>query len=156
VTRPAVESDIERVARIWFDGWHDAHAAIVPEALTRLRTLDSFRDRTRAHLADTVVAVVGGKVAGFAMLREDEVYQFYIDASARGTGAAQALMAEAEAQLASRGVGTAWLACAIGNDRAARFYDKCGWRRTATVVNNADTPDGPFPLQVWRYERTLR
>jgi len=156
MTRPAAESDVERLAQIWFEGWHSAHAAIVPEALTRLRTLESFGDRIREHLPDIRVLVVNRGLAGFAMVRGDEVYQFYVDAPARGSGAAAVLMADVEASLASRGVRVAWLACAIGNERAARFYEKCGWRRVSTVVNDADTAAGPFPIRVWRYEKTLR
>ena len=49
----------------------------------------------------------------------------------------------------------AWLACAIGNDRAARFYEKCGWTRMGTMINEAETSRGPFSLEVWRYEKQL-
>ncbi len=77
---------------IWFDGWHEAHAAIVPEALTRLRTRESLRDRLRAELLGVRVGDEKG-VVGFTMLRGAEVYQFYAAASARGTGAAAALTA---------------------------------------------------------------
>jgi ribosomal protein S18 acetylase RimI-like enzyme len=83
------------------------------------------------------------------------VYQFYVAEAARGTGVASALMADAEATLAARGVDTAWLACAIGNDRAARFYDKCGWRLASTFTSRLDTADGVIPLEVWRYEKRL-
>jgi len=65
------------------------------------------------------------------------------------------LIADAEARLAARGVETAWLACAIGNERAAKFYEKRGWRRAGTMVNHAETSAGPFPLEVWRYEKSL-
>jgi RimJ/RimL family protein N-acetyltransferase len=54
-----------------------------------------------------------------------------------------------------QGVETAWLACAIGNERAARFYEKCGWRRTGNMINYAETANGAFPLEVWRYEKVL-
>ncbi|MDZ5695843.1 GNAT family N-acetyltransferase [Chelativorans sp. M5D2P16] len=74
---------------------------------------------------------------------------------ARGSGVAAALIADAEARLAGSGVETAWLACAIGNERAARFYEKSGWRLAGTVVNQAETSTGPFPLEVWRYEKRL-
>src|SRR5882672_3051390 len=74
---------------------------------------------------------------------------------AHGSGVAAALIADAEARLAARGVETAWLACAIGNTRAARFYEKSGWRRVGTVINPAETSSGPFPLEVWRYEKRL-
>lgn len=153
--RAARESDVEPLARIWFDGWRDAHLALVPAALARLRTLESFRDRLRAVLPDVRVAVDAESPAGFAMFKGDELYQFYVAAAARGTGLAAALMRDAEAQLSSRGVTLAWLACAIGNDRAARFYEKSGWRRAATITYPADTSEGPFLIENWRYEKLL-
>jgi hypothetical protein len=48
------------------------------------------------------------------------------------------------------------LACAIGNEQAARFYEKCGWHRAGTMINNLDTTEGVFPLEVWRYEKRLK
>ena len=73
----------------------------------------------------------------------------------RRSGTTAALLADAEARLAEEGVETAWLACAIGNERAARFYEKCGWRRTGTVTYQPDASDGA-PLEVWHYEKRLR
>ncbi len=153
--RPARESDIDRLAQIWHDGWRDAHLAVVPAALARLRTLDSFRNRMRAGLVDVRVATAADQPVGFVMLKGDELYQFYVVAEGRGTGVAATLMDDAERQLASRGVSRAWLACAIGNDRAARFYEKCGWVRTATMTYQAETSAGPFAIENWRYEKKL-
>jgi GNAT superfamily N-acetyltransferase len=68
---------------------------------------------------------------------------------------AAALLADAEARIAASGNGKAWLACAIGNARAARFYEKCGWHHAGNMINYAETSDGPFPLEVWRYEKAL-
>jgi GNAT superfamily N-acetyltransferase len=73
----------------------------------------------------------------------------------RGSGIAAALIADAEARLSEAGVATAWLACAIGNDRAARFYEKRGWRRVGIMLNQLETPNGIFSLEVWRYEKSL-
>ena len=53
------------------------------------------------------------------------------------------------------GVRVAWLSCAIGNERAARFYEKRGWRRVGTVVEGLTLATGPFELEVWRYEKSL-
>ena len=50
---------------------------------------------------------------------------------------------------------TAWLGCAIGNSRAARFYEKSGWHLARSVVEQLETPGGPFPLELWRYEKRL-
>lgn len=153
--RAAAEAEILALAKIWYEGWHEAHAQIVPADLTRLRTPESFRERMQAALPDVRVASPPGEPVGFCIVKGDELYQLYVSAQSRGSGVAAALMADAEARLAEHGVKTAWLACAIGNERAARFYEKCGWRRAGTMVYSSETADGAFPLEVWRYEKSL-
>ncbi|HXW04418.1 MAG TPA: GNAT family N-acetyltransferase [Vicinamibacterales bacterium] len=153
--RPADEREIDHLARVWFDGWHESHGPIVPAALTRLRTLRNFRDRLEAALPDIRVVGPPGSPVGFCIVRGDELYQLFVSAESRGSGAAAALMADAEARLAAGGVRRAWLACAIGNVRAARFYEKCGWQLAGTMVNQAETAEGTFPLEAWRYEKSL-
>jgi ribosomal protein S18 acetylase RimI-like enzyme len=154
--RAAHAQDVAALTRVWHDGWHDAHAAIVPAALVALKTAENFHDRLRAELHAVRVVAEGDTALGFAMLRGAEVFQFYVARSARGTGAAALLMRDAEDHLAASGVGTAWLACAVGNTRAARFYEKCGWTRAATVTIESETSIGAFPIEVWKYEKTLR
>jgi GNAT superfamily N-acetyltransferase len=147
--------ELDHLARLWFDGWQDAHAEIMPAELARLRTLESFRDRLDAAFADIRVVGPSGAPAGFSIVKGDELYQLYVSAPARGSGVAAALIDDVEARLAERGVETAWLACAIGNHRAARFYEKRGWRQVATMAYRAETPNGEFGLEVWRYEKSL-
>lgn len=53
--RVAEGEEIDRLAKIWYDGWQDAHAHIVPAQLARVRTLESFRDRLQAALASVRV-----------------------------------------------------------------------------------------------------
>lgn len=153
--RAAEDADVEPLSRLWWTGWHDGHAAIVPAELTRLRTVESFGDRLRAALPTVRAMGPVGEPIGFHLVKGDELNQFYLAAKARGSGAAGALMADAEARLSAAGVDTAWLACAIGNVRAARFYEKSGWRLTATVCVPTETSAGPYPLDVWRYEKRL-
>lgn len=153
--RAAEETEIDCLAKIWFDGWQDAHSKIVPAELARLRTLESLRDRLRAALPTVRVVGPMGTPLGFCMVKGDELYQLYVSAQARGSGIAAALMADAEARFSATGVKTGWLACAIGNERAARFYEKCGWQRVGTMVNHLETTEGPFLLEVWRYEKSL-
>jgi GNAT superfamily N-acetyltransferase len=153
--RAADGSEIDALARLWHDGWQDAHAAIVPEALARARTLSSFAGRLRDAQADLRVIGPVGSPLGFHLLKADELYQFYVAAAARGQGVAQELIADAETCLAAQGHAIAWLACAIGNERAARFYEKCGWRRSGNFVSRLETADGPFDLEVWRYEKRV-
>ena len=89
------------------------------------------------------------------MTKDDELYQLYVSREARGTGAAHKLMKEVEQRLASRGIKTAWLGCAIGNNRAARFYEKSGWHLARNYISELPVPDGMFKLEVWRYEKKL-
>jgi GNAT superfamily N-acetyltransferase len=153
--RPAETAELDHLARLWHEGWHDAHASLAPPGLVAARTRESFRERMAAALTDTFVIGPPGSPSGFTMLKGDELYQFYVSREARGSGIAAALIADAETRLAGRGVTTAWLACGIGNDRAARFYEKRGWVRARTQVNRLETPDGVFEFEVWRYEKIL-
>lgn len=153
--RDAAERELNVLAQLWYDGWQDGHRAIVPPELVRVRTLDSFRDRLRAALGSVRVTGPEGAPSGFCMIKADELYQLFVARHARGSGAAAILLADGEARLAANGIRTAWLACAIGNDRAARFYEKSGWRRTGTITLRLETVEGVFMLDVWRYEKTL-
>jgi GNAT superfamily N-acetyltransferase len=155
MARPPDPSESGVLARLWYDGWQDGHAAIVPAALTRARTLENFVERMFAALADVRVIGPRGAPSGFAMLKGDELNQFYVASEARGTGVAAALIADAEALMSERGVATAWLACAVGNARAAKFYQKSGWHLARTMISRLDTTDGPFDLEIWRYEKLL-
>jgi GNAT superfamily N-acetyltransferase len=153
--RAADSREIDQLAKIWLDAWTDAHVHIVPAELTRLRTLESFKERLEAALPRVRVAGPPGEPVGLCIIKDDELYQLFVAAQARGTGVAAALIADAESRLAESGVQTAWLSCAIGNERAARFYEKCGWQRTGTMVDQAETSNGTFPLESWRYEKKL-
>lgn len=153
--RPALETELDALAAIWHEVWHESHAPLMPEDLTRLRTLENFRDRLEACLPDMRVVGPVGFPLGFCITKGDELYQLYLSAEARGTGAAGALLADGETRIGAAGAGVAWLACAVGNDRAARFYEKSGWQRTGTQNIEVDTSAGPFPLEIWRFEKTL-
>jgi ribosomal protein S18 acetylase RimI-like enzyme len=154
--RDAEAAEIDQLATLWHEGWHEAHALIVPAELTRLRTRESFRSRLQEALLPNVrVAGALGHPAGLCIVRGTELYQLYVSRQARGSGVAVALIGDAEARLRMSGAQTAWLACAIGNHRAARFYEKNRWFRKGIMTSQTETSDGSFPLEVWRYEKSL-
>lgn len=153
--RPADATDLDQLARVWFDGWHEAHAHLAPPEVTKHRTFDSFRARLPSLLADTRVIGPPGAPTGFCIIYGDELYQLFVAPESRGTGAAAALIGDAERRLAKNGVATAWLSCAIGNHRAARFYEKQGWHMARVMVYDAQIENGSFPIEVWRYEKLL-
>ncbi len=71
--RDAEESEIDQLARLWHEGWHESHASIVPAELTRIRTLESFRDRLQAALPN--IRVVGPSLdpVGFSIVKGAEL-----------------------------------------------------------------------------------
>ncbi len=155
IFRPMTKADLAAAATLWHAGWHDGHAAICPPALTRQRTAQSFHDRLARDIANARVALRADRVAGFHILKGDELYQFFVAPAERGSGLATQLMHDAETTLRAAGHHRAWLACSVGNARAARFYEKSGWTRAATERMEFETADGPFALDAWRYEKTL-
>ena len=146
------QEHIGNISVIWEAGWHEAHAEIVPIDLLRLRTTQSFLDRTKYCLANTRIVRANGTILGFCTIKEDELYQLYVAPAGRATGAAQILITDAENRIQAAGYNTPWLGCAVGNARAMRFYEKSGWTNQGREVIELDTPEGTFPLEVWRFE----
>ena len=153
--RSATPEDSPAVADIWHAGWPDGHLGHVPEELVAVRTEESFHQRAAERVADTVVAEVGGTVAGFTMVVDDEVEQIYVDASHRGSGVADALLADAEARIRAAGHARTWLAVVAGNARARRFYERRGWIDDGPLVYPADGPSGPIEVPAHRYVKDL-
>ncbi|OXM51680.1 GNAT family N-acetyltransferase [Amycolatopsis alba] len=153
--RPATPADADAVAKIWYHGWQDGHLGNVPDALVRVRTRESFRERASDHVCDTTVAEVTGEVAGFVMVAGEEVEQVFVSSDHRGSGVAGALLAEAERLVRDGGHSCAWLAVAPGNARARRFYERCGWVDEGLFDNQAFGPDGPISVPCHRYVKDL-
>jgi GNAT superfamily N-acetyltransferase len=153
--RSAELEDVGALAQVWYDGWRDAHAHLVPTELTQARSLASFTDRLREALPRVRVVGPTGAPIGFCIVKDEELDQLFVTARSRGLGAAAALIADAEARLCENGVDVAWLTCAVGNHRAAKFYEKCGWRRTGTMIERVETSSGAIGVEVWRFEKAL-
>jgi GNAT superfamily N-acetyltransferase len=153
--RPARAADAPAVAEIWCQGWQDGHLGHVPDELLAARTDTSFATRAAERTGDTAVATVGGAVAGFVMVVDDEVEQVYVAASHRGTAVAAALLAEAERLIRAGGHERAWLAVVAGNTRARRFYERNGWVDDGAFDHLAEGPDGPIRVPAHRYVKAL-
>src|SRR6187455_2536185 len=68
--RAATEDEIDLLARIWHDGWRDAHAEILPAELGRIRTFESLRDRLPAMLPSLRTIGAPGAPIGFHFVRD--------------------------------------------------------------------------------------
>lgn len=155
IIRSADPNELDALARLWYEVWHETHAPIMPPALTPLRTLENFSDRLAAAFPNVRVSGEPGAPLGFSLIRNNELYQLYLATEARGTGIAAALLADAEARIKSSGHTTAWLACAINNSQAERFYTKHGWILIRTERIEVETPGELFPVDIWRFEKSL-
>ena len=123
---------------------------------TTSESTDAFIEAnlTPAHFAEHIAAPdrdvlvardTGGAVVGYTLIvhaeptdtevREavsmrpvTEVSKVYVLESAHGSGTAQALVAASLRRAADRGSVAAWLGVSNVNERAQRFYTKCGFR----------------------------
>jgi len=116
--RAATPDDVEVIAGLWHQGWLDGHVGHVPDALLPHRRPIDFRNRVPPRVPDTTVAIVASGVVGFVTVHDDEVEQLFVAQSARGGGAADALLRHAEQVIAARS-DVAWLAVVAGNARPA-------------------------------------
>jgi len=149
------ENHFVQTIQIWENGWHETHSPIAPKELVALRTSESFVSRLRDNMENARIGVNGGDVLGLCMTRDNELFQLYVSPKAHGQGLAQALLADAEIRLLDAGHEVAWLSCAVGNERAARFYEKSGWKNVGIRTMNLDETQGISPFQVWRFEKRL-
>jgi len=158
ILRPATGADIPAVAQLWHDAWHDAHDGLVPPAWSGLRTLANFRDRTPPLIPHMTIAEdpsADGRVAGFCTIAEDTLKDLFVTRDHRGRGIADALLLDGEARLSRQGTVTASMNCAVGNDRAQRFYEKKGWHIVGRHSQSAESNDGRMELPVWRMAKDL-
>jgi ribosomal protein S18 acetylase RimI-like enzyme len=155
VLRPASDDDVEVLAVLWHDGWCDGHLADAPAVLLKDRTLDVFRARTKFRLGDMTVATVGGTVAGFVIVTDDEVEQVYVDRAFRGTAVAKTVLREGERRVGEQGYDEAWLAVVNGNERARAFYTREGWVDEGLQEYDVPATDPPLVWNVHRYTKRL-
>ena len=155
VLRPAEPADADTLVDLWHDGWHRTHAPLAPPELVERRTWDDFRSRIGGRLPQATVAEVDKTIVGFCSIKQSEIDQLYVAPLAWGTGTAQALLHDGLARLARNGVTVASLICAIGNWRAARFYEKMGWVNAGVVTLMTETSSGPLQVNGWRMEKSL-
>ncbi|HZJ56021.1 MAG TPA: GNAT family N-acetyltransferase [Myxococcaceae bacterium] len=153
--RAASSEDAGDIAALWHRGWIDGHLGHVPEALHAHRRLVDFQQRVPPRIPTTTVATAGQEIVGFVTVHDDELEQLYVAASARGGGVAAALLRHGEKVIAAQ-YRRAWLAVAVGNARARRFYDREGWSDVAALDYAAETATGPVLVPCRRYEKLVR
>ncbi|KZK98317.1 putative acetyltransferase [Pseudovibrio sp. Ad5] len=137
-------SDHGAIVRLWHQGWHDAHAQLVPKGVLEYRTPEYFWKWLESSDDEFWVAV-DSDVLGFVTTNRSELVKLYVLSKARGTGIAQTLLSHGEHQIQDNGFSEAKVFCTAGNSRAENFYIREGWSLSRT-----------FQDQLWSPETTAR
>jgi GNAT superfamily N-acetyltransferase len=125
VIRAAAPGDVASLARVHVRSWQRAYGDLI-----EARKLAEIPVERREHdwegvLAEEGHAVwvyeAGGRIAGFASVRGDELVTIYVDPPAQGAGVGTALLQEAVA------AGARHLTVFDDNGLARAFYERHGW-----------------------------
>ncbi|HVW48198.1 MAG TPA: GNAT family N-acetyltransferase [Solirubrobacterales bacterium] len=163
--RDARRGDELAVAEVHVRSWREAYRELMPAEF--LAGLDP-RDRAERYEFEagegkptTVVATSGEAVLGFVTFGPSrdqdaeglgEVYALYVDPDRHEGGLGRMLMAEARRRLVDAGFEAAVLWVLQGNERAASFYERDGWR-----PDGATRVEQPYGIvsSVRRFRRAL-
>ena len=121
---PAKPADAEELAKVAHASFHAAFASIMTEAGLRTRSLDFFRKKFADDWRVVLVALAGGQIQGFSLVRDRHIEMLFVAPEAQGRGVGFALLGAAESQ------GAVSLECFAANHAARAFYERAGWRQT--------------------------
>lgn len=128
------EDELRGKAYAHWRSWQDAYAGLVDPAFLRSLTQERFEQIARRK-DNVLIAKDGERVAGFVSFgpcrdedRPDagEVYAIYVLEEYYGKSAGYRLMSAALEKLAAFPRAVVWVL--RGNERAIRFYLRCGFR----------------------------
>lgn len=139
--RRAAPADIEAIARVHVQAWHEAYQALVPPEAFDHHSLETRIAQWRSTLSDperqTLVHESGGLVAGFisggpikwtGLPTDCEVSSLYLLDAAKRRGVGRALFRQFMTVLADRDFRSCGLWTLSGNAPARCFYEAMGGR----------------------------
>lgn len=168
LVRPATLDDVSDLARIHVDTWRAAYTGLIPDvvlaAMTLNRAIERWQTVLPLHAPHHCLLAEGptGDATGFvrcgpsrdeeAASTTGEIQALYVRSTSWNTGTGRALLASAEKQLLADGFTEATLWVLTSNERARRFYQRCGWSTDGGIKQ--DQREGVVVDEV-RYRRTL-
>lgn len=155
--RPATPADLEGIARVHVQAWHESYAGLVPPQAFEQHSIELRLTQWRATLSDpdrsTLVHENARAIAGFisggpikwtGLPTDSEVASFYLLDAIKRRGIGRALFTEFMSLLADRGFVSCGLWTLSGNTTARRFYEAMGGRAAESRIdrrNNLDYQD---------------
>ncbi len=166
VVRAAEREDADGITDVHVASWRGGYAHVLPDSVLYADDFDEVRRsswrrwRFSPGLRVAVATTEGDRIVGFASFGPErerargftgrgEVWAFYVDPEAWGTGVADALMEHAETRLRTEAFDTAVLWVLKDNPRARRFYERHGWSATG-IGGTIDIRDITLPEVEYR------
>jgi GNAT superfamily N-acetyltransferase len=153
--RSAGADEVSKVARFYHDVWHATQAPLQDRAVAGLRDLAWFTRRLKAASAPPLIALLDGRLVGFAAWTGDLLGQLFVAAPDQGQGIGRGLLLGAEIRMHEEGTKLAHLHCLVGNSRARRFYEKNGWALKGLESSPVESMEGPKKVAYWVMTKPL-
>jgi GNAT superfamily N-acetyltransferase len=154
--RAAERNELEEIGRLYHAVWRETQAPLQPAGVAAYRDEDFFIERVRRFPVPPLAAYFEGRLLGFAAWADNTLGQLYIAPEGRKLGLGRALLLASEHAIWASGFDRARLLCLVGNDAARTFYERCGWRHAADIVEEAETRSGPVPVACWEMVKDLK
>lgn len=154
--RAAERNELEEIGRLYHAVWLETQAALQPPSVAASRSEAFFIERVKRFPVPPLAAYFQGRLLGFAAWAENYLGQLYIAPEGRRLGLGRALLQASETAIWASGFDQAHLHCLVGNHDARAFYERCGWRCMATILEEAETPDGAVPVPCWEMVKPLK
>ncbi len=134
IKRMETDDEVRGKAYVHWRSWHETYPGLVSEAYLAGLTLESMEEKAFRWLDNILVAREGERVVGFvgfgaagdALPETGEIFALYVLPECCGQGVGTALMDAALETLKDYPRVCLWVV--KGNERAIRFYEKCGYR----------------------------
>jgi ribosomal protein S18 acetylase RimI-like enzyme len=153
--RRAHAGDIWQVGSLYHTVWHETQARFMPAAECTNRSMEFFIERMTPLLPTTLVVERKGAVVAFSAWRGQRLGQIFVAEAHRGSGIASSLLRASEVEMANEGTSEAELHCAVGNQRARRFYERMGWLHRGEIMEQVTSEDGQVDVPFWRMTKFL-
>ena len=147
--RPMLSSELDAVAKLFHDVWHETQAKLQDPRKAAIRGYDFFKARADMPKVQTLVALQDEAIIGFARWAPGHLHSLFVEQDYRGQGVGEKLCHAVVAANRAEDGGRLKLECVEGNDAARRFYERQGWRVGETIDSIDETPTGQIVVRHW-------
>ena len=134
---PLGSGDLASVSTLYYSIWHETHGPYQDALIAGSRDLKFFKSRLQRWKDNTLLARIGGELAGFASWEGPALEALYVVPQCRSSGVGAKLLARAEDAMRKFGASELLLDCVCANVAGRKFYEGNGWR----VLKTADLRD---------------